>query len=516
MVAVSVIITQTDTCNISSLHPIRQPCAVQVACVLQMAAAGRMQDPSLAQAGVWGDLVDLDLAGLDGLLTDAFMFEGEEEAAAGMAALFPASGRNVRGSDPALLVDLRWVVLMQQQQLHQQQLLQQQQMILQQEQQLAQQQQLLVTQLPDWQQQQQKQLAEAHSSAKGSTASTTSNVPASPSPAATMPPPDPPVSAPQPPARRGRGRPPKASGDYTKGYLYVKEYRSRKKDEFSTLAKELDAKMAELQLLTAENVMLQAREEVLQAAVSSSAVAALDQLQGGLKPSETAAAGAAVARGTALSSVGCAGTADTPSATKQQQQQQQPAAACIQTEHQLIQQSLQLEHLNLAPYEHWHRIPDDMSTLRGFLSLYVEYVNRMRLRPRNPDGSVAPLQPGQERWPPNRELMRLSMALTLEETAYVCELNLVSAIMGVGGGGKGCHMACNQQRQQQQQQQQTTPIITLRQVNITTAIACICRRPVRCSESSPKASGRGWRTASTLGLSRWITSGMRWASWRRR
>jgi hypothetical protein len=58
-------------------------------------------------------------------------------------------------------------------------------------------------------------------------------------------------------AKRPPGRPPKASGEYSKHYLRLKEYRQRQKDSVAGLNAEVKSKLEELNLLSAENQALQ-------------------------------------------------------------------------------------------------------------------------------------------------------------------------------------------------------------------------------------------------------------------
>lgn len=60
------------------------------------------------------------------------------------------------------------------------------------------------------------------------------------------------------PPGRPVGRPVKTSGEYSKSYLRVKQWRQRTKDDMAGLTAKLQQKMAQLELLTAENQMLQA------------------------------------------------------------------------------------------------------------------------------------------------------------------------------------------------------------------------------------------------------------------
>ena len=76
-----------------------------------------------------------------------------------------------------------------------------------------------------------------------------------PSRRAGSPPPLPPPAA----ARRGRGRPPKVDGRYSREYLAVKSYRERRKTAVTVLEDEVGRKMAQVELLTAQNQMLRVR-----------------------------------------------------------------------------------------------------------------------------------------------------------------------------------------------------------------------------------------------------------------
>jgi len=72
------------------------------------------------------------------------------------------------------------------------------------------------------------------------------------------------------PGKRPPGRPPKADGsDYSKQYLRLKAYRQRKQDSVAGLATTLHEKMAQLELLTAENEALQFQELVLTESIKS-------------------------------------------------------------------------------------------------------------------------------------------------------------------------------------------------------------------------------------------------------
>jgi hypothetical protein len=254
--------------------------------------------PAPAQTNVWGSVLDLDEGKLDELVADAFQFEGEEETAAGMAALFPAWAG---GSYPVLLGDLRWVAEQQQQQQQQQQQHQhqqqhQQQQVLYHQQQQQQQhfqsnggmlwpqglavngphQQHLPTAVQPHHQQQQPQQTQQTQQTEVSRPAEQPQAhapgpaadPSTPHAAPTVSPPS--VSAAAaaaarheaqaaPVARRGRGRPPKARGTYCRGYRYVQEHRERQKGALSTLVKEVESKLEQVKQLTAENEMLQVR-----------------------------------------------------------------------------------------------------------------------------------------------------------------------------------------------------------------------------------------------------------------
>jgi hypothetical protein len=82
-----------------------------------------------------------------------------------------------------------------------------------------------------------------------------------------------------------------------------------------------------------------------------------------------------------------------------------------------------------APPRQWSRCLSD------FVALYTEYVRRLRLRA-GPDGKVAPLLPGEERFPPDRELMKMYMTMTPSDSLTLLMTNLVGGgLRGVGGRG---------------------------------------------------------------------------------
>lgn len=61
------------------------------------------------------------------------------------------------------------------------------------------------------------------------------------------------------------------------------------------------------------------------------------------------------------------------------------------------------------------------------LLVYIEYVRRLRARV-TPGGALRPLHAWEERYPPNRELFRLSLALRPEESLVLLMTNLVSGL----------------------------------------------------------------------------------------
>ncbi|KIZ03455.1 hypothetical protein MNEG_4512 [Monoraphidium neglectum] len=214
------------------------------------------------------------------------------------------------------------------------------------------------------------------------------------------PPPRPPSPQPPPPGpKRGRGRPPKTAGEYTESYRAVKEYRNRSKQRMSALEQELTEKLGQLQLLTAENQALQAREVVLQEAINANDAALAREL------AEAAAAEDAATAGISTPPDGSAAAPNQHSQHLQQQQQQQQRRRPG----------------GVAPAGEGS--PGPSPALLEMLELYREYVRRLRAR-LGPDGALRPLAPWEERFPPGRLLMKLFMGLRQEEGLAFITSNL--------------------------------------------------------------------------------------------
>lgn len=125
---------------------------------------------------------------------------------------------------------------------------------------------------------------------------------------------------------------------------------------------------------------------------------------------------------TALQARAAAASATTSAASDSQQEEQQE------------QQEQQAQQQEPQPQASAQQASTSTSTstggpsqqLRAALSLYTESVRRYRLR-RLPDGSLPPLAPGEERWPPQGSMLRLVAPLTPREGASLLMLNLVGA-----------------------------------------------------------------------------------------
>lgn len=220
--------------------------------------------------------------------------------------------------------------------------------------------------------------------------------------------------------RRGRGRPPKPTGEYSRGYGYVKRYRERHKSQVHVLKERLEEKLAELQLLEAENQVLQVREKVLHLAFKEPG-AALP----GLASSTPAFGGG---QGQALQHQG---KQPTQRPAQQQMQQRPPQQAARQQELMHVKEAWrwQVRHSVQRLLQQTPPLPPECHdprhtpVVREFVTIYREHFRHLVGR-MGPGGRVRPLMAGEARYPPNREMAHLYMQMSPSEQDQVLMTNM--------------------------------------------------------------------------------------------
>ncbi|GBF94857.1 hypothetical protein Rsub_08029 [Raphidocelis subcapitata] len=202
-------------------------------------------------------------------------------------------------------------------------------------------------------------------------------------------------------APRPRGRPPMQNANYSKEYLAVKQYRERQKSMRSTLEAEVASKMAELQLLAAQNDALAARERVLH-----NVIAAGDSRVQQLQEAATARASRANSGSSATGGDdgdGGGGGGGRPEASGSSGAAAAAAAAGRAQADDDGGDSSGSDGGGSGDDA------DAASELIGFLSRYRTYVTAARAERLRPDGSVAPLPPGDPRAGELADLIHWSM-----------------------------------------------------------------------------------------------------------